>query len=476
MKLRKIKAVAALGSLTATVALLAGMQGAQAQSAPGGGSYPGSFLVPGTQTSFKVGGYVKGDFYYDFSAMQSSIGGVAPTSAPFDGNSHAPIPDKNGFNFTAGTGHNIHGRTGMDAAESRFNIETRTPTSYGELKTFIEADFTNPNGLTNSASLKVNSNSTGFRLRYAYATLGPVLIGQYNSAFRDSSTEPETLDFGGPIVAGATRQAQFRYTFDFGNGLTLATAAEEPQTSVINNQYKFGSVCTSSIGAGSTAFMFTTACALTDGPNAGGTTFGTGNGDKIPDFTAALKYAGPWGGISLRAVVRDLYWHNGVTGSTSNSSAFGWGLGLSGSFTGWWGKDNASFQINGGQGGGRYIFGAQLTNPDSGVSNLNSVDLKPIGQISGMIQYQHWWTDMLRSTVAGSYAKQYVNSTIFPTCSANAACLPTLDHAWTFHVNLIWSPVPQVDTGMEWIRMQARNQAGLDANTNRFQISTKFKF
>ena len=304
MRIRKIKAAAALGSLTATVALLAGMQGAHAQAAPGAGSFPGSFLVPGTQTSFKVGGYVKGDFTYDFSAMQAINGGAAaaPTSAPFDGNSNPAIFDSNGFKFTAGTGHNIHGRSQITAAESRFNIETRTPTSYGELKTFIEGDFTNPNGLTNSSSLRLNTNSTGFRLRYAYGTLGPVLVGQFNSVFRDSSTEPETLDFGGPIVAGATRQPQFRYTFDFGNGLTLATAAESPQTNVVSNVFK-ANICTSATSAAT--------CLHTFGGGAGGTTFGTGNGDKIPDFTAALKYAGPWGGISLRGVIRDLYWHNG---------------------------------------------------------------------------------------------------------------------------------------------------------------------
>jgi len=93
-----------------------------------------------------------------------------------------------------------------------------------------------------------------------------------------------------------------------------------------------------------------------------------------------------------------------------------------------------------------------------------------------MIQYQHWWTDTLRSTVAGSYAKQYVNSNLFPTCSGVSLCGPTLNYAWTAHVNLIWSPVPQVDTGIEWIRMQAVNHRGLDANTNRFQTSMKFKF
>ena len=438
MRPRKFKTVATLGSLTATVALLAGMQGAEAQSAAGAGSFPGSFLVPGTQTSFKVGGYVKGDFTYDFSAMQVINGGACPDCAPYDGNQ----------TIAAGAGHNIHGRSQMTASESQFNIETRTPTSYGELKTLIEGDFTNPDGLTNSGSLRVNTNSYGFRLRYAYGALGPVLVGQYKSVFRDADTEPETLDFGGPIDAGVLRQPQFRYTFDFGNGLTLATAAESPQTNVVPND-----------------------------ASAGGTTFGTKQGDKIPDFTAALKYSGDWGEISGRAVVRDLYWHNGgPTPSSANSSTFGWGLGVSGMFTGWWGKDIAAFQINGGRGAGRYLYNGQLTAFDSGVSAINFSDLKPIGAISSLIQYQHWWTDMLRTTVAGSYAKQYVNGDIFPTCAASNGCGSTFDYAWTVHVNLIWSPVPQVDTGIEWIRMQAHNHEGLNANTNRIQTSVKFYF
>ena len=80
MKIRKLKTATALGSLTASVALLAGMPGAYAQGAPGAGSFPGSFLVPGTQTSFKVGGYVKFDYTYDFSAQVNIVGGDAPFS------------------------------------------------------------------------------------------------------------------------------------------------------------------------------------------------------------------------------------------------------------------------------------------------------------------------------------------------------------------------------------------------------------
>src|SRR4029077_3355966 len=90
MKIRKLNAAKALGSLTASVALLAGMHGAHAQGAPGAGSFPGSFLVPGTQTSFKVGGYVKFDYTYDFGAQQSIVGGADPIGIALDSKNFSP--------------------------------------------------------------------------------------------------------------------------------------------------------------------------------------------------------------------------------------------------------------------------------------------------------------------------------------------------------------------------------------------------
>ena len=60
-KFRSFMPATVRGSLTAAVALLAGLNVANAQapapSAPlsGAGSFPGSFIVPGTQTSIHVG-------------------------------------------------------------------------------------------------------------------------------------------------------------------------------------------------------------------------------------------------------------------------------------------------------------------------------------------------------------------------------------------------------------------------------------
>jgi hypothetical protein len=458
MKIRKLNAATALGSLTASVALLAGMPGAHAQGAPGAGSFPGSFLVPGTQTSFKVGGYIKFDYTYDFSAQQIINGGAAPFSAPLG--FHAPLTTAFGGTvpLPASSEHKIHGTSQMTASESRFNIETRTPTSYGELKTFIEGDFTNPNGLSNTGSFKVNSNSYGFRLRQAYGTFGPLLAGQTLSLFRDGAAEAETLDFGGAQATGVTRQPQVRYTFDFGNGLTWAVAAENPQTQVF----------TMAEAGGKTS-----------------TTFGQvpKQGDKIPDFTTAVNYNAPWGHLKGAVVFRDLYWHSADNGTNVPENAdnykkseFGWGV----AFTGNWnvpiGKDSLAWEGAYGQGAGRYVNSDGPPTPDLFV-NPDTGNVKRVPAWLVALNYTHFWTDTLRSNVAGSYwGQKNHDATTGPEGGSSCNQINLYKNAWTGHVNLIWSPVPQTNFGVEYMYMEAKTAAGQKGKLNRIQASAQFKF
>jgi len=447
MKLRKLKAAAAMGSLTATVALLAGMTGAHAQGAPGAGSYPGSFLIPGTNTSFSVGGYVKLDYFYDFTTAGGTVGGLT---------GGVGIPLDAAYGHAATAGHGIHGISQMTASESRFNIQTRTPTAYGEVKTFIEGDFTNPSGLTNGATFQNQSNSSGFRLRQAYGTIGPFLAGQTFDAFRDLNAEPENLDFGGENVGGENRQPQIRYTYDTGIGLALVGAVENPNVNYVD-------------------------------ATAGGATgsFGTGasgiNANKIPDFVLAGVFTQPWGHVALRGVFRDLYDHqfgsNGV-GSASNvntsTSAFGYGLGLGASFN-TFGKDSVVGQIWGGDGMGRYLSPncSQSGCPDMYVNNTGTGSAQTVSGWGVMGGYQHWWADNLRSTISGSYI-EFENDSGF--VSASSVFTTLNKHYITSHVNLIWSPVPSMDTGGEFIFTERETESGQTGNQMRFQYSAKWKF
>jgi len=48
--------------------------------------------------------------------------------------------------------------------------------------------------------------------------------------------------------------------------------------------------------------------------------------------------------------------------------------------------------------------------------------------------------------------------------------------AYTAHANLIWSPVPQTNFGVEFIRMQGKLQDGAKGELTRVQMSAQFKF
>ena len=468
----KIKSSLSRTALLASVALgpLIASQEAMAQGAPGAGSFPGSFLVPGTQTSFKIGGYVKLDYTYDFGAQQISTFGTGTASniAPF-----GPLDSKvihiggETLNLQADSAHHIHGNSQFSAGESRFNIETRTPTAYGELKTFIEGDFSNPSGLQNTSGFKVFTNSSGFRLRQAYGTLGPFLAGQTTDLFRDPAAESETLDFAGDNTTGRTREPQVRYTLDFGNGLTWAVDAQNPQTDVLD-------AAASAAAAG---------CAPSGGfsfgcPNNGNlTTFGKRQGDKIPDFVTALQYSAPWGHLRASAVLRDIYWHQGTDGSNNNLSTFGWAASLTGTWNVPIGKDGLSAEFAYGDGGGAFIASDAGAAPDAVWTAGASRTLKTIKSWLVSANYTHFWTDTLRTNITGSYFQQQNRAGDFgATENGQSNFFNQQRSLYTAHVNLIWSPVPQTNFGIEFIRVQGKLEDGQKSEGTRMQASAQFKF
>src|ERR1700761_8054490 len=96
MNTQRVKGAIALGSLTATVALLAGLGSAQAQigtgqagpapaaptSGPGAGSFPPSFLFPGTDTSLSLYGQLQMGVHETFVSQHTSETTPSPTPGP----------------------------------------------------------------------------------------------------------------------------------------------------------------------------------------------------------------------------------------------------------------------------------------------------------------------------------------------------------------------------------------------------------
>jgi hypothetical protein len=94
-------------------------------TAPGGGSFPGSFLVPGTNTSFAVHGFIELEIVHKLGPYTGTET-LNPYSLPLEGN---------GISAATAQAHAANGGTSFDSNLARPNIQTQTPTAYGLLKT-----------------------------------------------------------------------------------------------------------------------------------------------------------------------------------------------------------------------------------------------------------------------------------------------------------------------------------------------------
>lgn len=309
-----------------------------------GGDQPGSFRLPGTDTSVKIGGYVKGDLIYD---VDSDAGDSFAVSAiPADG------PDNEEGSFRA------------HARQTRLNVTTWTPTEFGELKTLIEGDFFGGGGN------ETISNSTSFRLRHAYGQWGPLLVGQTWTLFMPLASYPETVDFAGPAGVPFIRQGQLRFTQEVSDNLTIAASAENSELSA---RRASGSISSERDDTG--------------------VKFGI---DTIPDFVVAGEYRTDGMYFKLAGLGRLLEIDPAGPG---DDSTFAWGV-HAGAAIDTFGDDSVQLNFTYGDGIGRYII--------NGVGNDAFVDagdnLDTIESWGVAAGYTHHWTDTWRSNlVYGHY-------------------------------------------------------------------------
>ncbi len=441
-----------------------------------GGSFPRSFLIPGTDTSIRVGGFASEVLDYWFqngptNGVQTTTVGVngQETAQPlnFTGQKVPGYPTPGNVvpaNPATSRGNGIFSES---PRESRLNVETRTPTAYGEARTFIEFDFAGTNGYSagGTGQTAVADNLIP-RLRYAYGTLGGILAGQANSNFSDPDANPETIDFGGPVgEAGVVRVPQVRYTYAGPYGSAWSASIETPETDVITPAGKVSSDGSAQVVSPSSSLVFASN-SVTGATNcvANGVTVLTGaaqctlSGDpavsKAPDVTFASYWSQPWGHVDFRLVGRDLTLNDG---KFVDRSFFGYGGGVSGDVKPeWfgWGKDDFQWQFTAGNGIGRYLNDSTdaglatnyLTTPTSaGAAAL--VLVKPIFEVGGTVGYQHWWLPNLRSNAVYGYAQYATSSQLIGPVKSTIANKQLM----TAHFNLIWSPVAFIDTGVEYM-------------------------
>lgn len=286
------------------------------------GSFPGSYKVAGSNVSFKFGGYLKVDVIHDFDPIGSEDT-FDPRTIPTD--------DSKGEN------------TQVQAKQTRFNLDIRTPTDLGDARLFFEVDF-------------FGSGST-LRLRHAYGTLGGLLVGQTWTTFMDEDAMPPTLDFEEPVAYATVRVAQVRWTQTLSDDWYIAFAVEAPDSE------------------------------LDTMPMAGK------REDPYPDLTSRLRWSGDWGHLQLSGWAGWAQYRQTVGGV---NQAFLWGTMLAGSIN-TIGKDRFMFQAAFGDGVGRYRSGV-VAGPDA------NGDLEAIPVAAVTVDYQHYWTEAWSSNIVYAVA------------------------------------------------------------------------
>ncbi|HUU66743.1 MAG TPA: DcaP family trimeric outer membrane transporter [Methyloceanibacter sp.] len=426
-----------LSELEARVERLAAQRERRRSGAPAAaltrGSQPRSWKLPGTNTSMRIGGYVKLDLIVNLNAISASSSGDDGSSlgdAPIDGTPAA----------------RRQGNTRLHARQSRFFIRTWTPTKWGRLDTRIEGDFFGAGGD------EIISNSNSFRIRHAYGSFGPLLAGQTYTNLFQGYGDGETIETGAPGGKISARQGQIRYTHRIGDATRLAISVENPETG-------------STTGPGAELV----AVGGIPGALVAGSTFGAN--DPMPVFAIHLNHRHREGTFGIVAGLRRLHIDNGAG---VDAAALGWIVQLAG---------RRALDRHVTIGGNIYVgkgFGRGISHWDTSAvlrpAPAASARLHTVFAIGGSAWAQTRWTPTLRSNLI--YSRSFID---IAGAAGGKAALPVgagLNRdLWRAIVNLIWSPLgPRVDLGMEYAYGFRGTINGPNGKLHRIQASLRVRF
>jgi hypothetical protein len=354
-------------------------------------------------------------------------------------------------------------------ARGRIQVDARTATSYGLLRTFVRFEIDRLGGGGASANVA-----------QAFVQFGGLTAGRVTSFF--SNADLPTQHMGTLRFDDAPDINLFAYTFNFGGGFSATLAVEEGQARRNND---FGAAGGFGFAGGQVFVDPVTGVAVQ-------TPFQVvPGGQTVPDVVANIRAAGTWGSLQLSGAVHQIRdvgavfdidpgpgvnlvpRRNLVTGTDLPLFAdteYGWALGLSGhvslpafgqgdaawffatystgasSYSGFAGE----IGIGRADVGGGFLFregvADAVINPVTG--DLEKTD---IWNIAG--GFTHYWTPQFRSSIFGSYAHVEFGAGII----TNAAGARGFDdfNEWRIGANSFWSPVSGLNLGLEVIYAQA---------------------
>src|SRR5215468_1977013 len=170
----------------------------------------GFYYIPGTDICLKVGGYVRGEYFYNY--------GANGTNGPFQsGAVGASNPAANGAGFRDRT----EGGDWVMRTRAYAWFDSRQQTEYGTLRSYLQigVNYDSP-----------NASSSGFNANRAFIQFAGFTVGTAQSFF-DFYSSPASSFFGPPASdTGDGGWKVFAYTAQYGNGFSATFSIEEPRS------------------------------------------------------------------------------------------------------------------------------------------------------------------------------------------------------------------------------------------------------
>jgi hypothetical protein len=398
-----------------------------------GGDKKLSWKLPGSDVSLRIGGYAKLDAI-GIAGGSRSVGASDQFNVTGIQTRGTPTGNAPGDPNTR-----IHGRIFVEAS--------KTDTPFGPARAYVEADFFGPIDL----GTETVSNSNTFRIRTVkWARCWRGTPGRHSSIRQRIRR------------SWISRGRERRPSFVKGRSgtPTISAAASRPRSRwKTPNRIRIGAGPVTGTGAAPAAGTALQAIGI--GPFAH---------DSTPDFVGRIRYESPQfnlqlSGVGTRAAAPPA---TAAVPFVGGDGRFGFGVLASGQialplFNS---KDNFRFQAGYLDGASRYLLDVSGSAP-SVAYNETLTQFVSIKAYSAYGAVQHWWTDTIRSNFLYSFVR--IDNPIFSG--------PAVIRETQYGVaNLMYSPWPEVDVGVEFQYGQRTDADGRKGSQTRVQSSLIYRF
>lgn len=301
----------------------------------------------------------------------------------------------------------------VSAATTRLGVDVARHTDLGQLKAKIEADFMGTNGDNGDGSIRV---------RHAYVSLGHWLIGQTTSPFASPDTSPSLVDFTGALGTSTQRNVQIQYHYPFTAHQNILLALEGGDVERNNSQ----------------------------------------GGSRLPAMT--MQYSLKTSKLLLQLHTL-LHENRAVSAEGHDTEKWAWGVGLGAKYQ-FNARNTAFANVYHVVGDNRYLRYSKNNDAydyDQGQLYFSAFNLAELG-------YIHQWNSVLKSSLS-------VGRLWFDSDSTYAHNHPEQNkHLMTASANVFWSPVQQLDLGLEYTYGQRTLFSGLDGDLSRLNMLARYRF